>query len=257
MLLSINKVGADDNAGSPQSLDDGKTLVDSLMKVVACYRQLSSCVGGCTDSVDLRHQLRRTRERAQELATANRQCLTTRLRDKRLPEEERREAELLWVAFSSCLELLHADMCKVFNIGQSFSLSDRVKTFVQTGIQGETSEMTARALSLRDLNHNEAPSSVERLEQGDLEAEIAQVDQMIEDMEQKVNVLRWTVEASGPQYADPLSADSASLALLSGDEEDPGRCCDRSQVFAVSLLCGTAVAAALMSVLSVCAVYMM
>ncbi|KAJ8337257.1 hypothetical protein SKAU_G00384770 [Synaphobranchus kaupii] len=136
MPLSINKVGADENAGSSQSPADAKALMDSLMKVVACYRQLSSCVGGCTDSVDLRHQLRRTREWAQELATANRQCLTTRLRDKHLPEEERREAELLWVAFSSSLELLHADMCKVFHMGQSFSLSAKAKTFVQTGIQG-------------------------------------------------------------------------------------------------------------------------
>ncbi|KAG9355888.1 hypothetical protein JZ751_000732 [Albula glossodonta] len=248
MTLSNNKVAPEDKAGSPQPLDDTKALVDSLIKVVACYRHLCSCVGGCTDGTDLRHELRRTRERAQELAAANRQCLTTHLRDKGLPDDQRREAELLWVAFSSSLELLHADMCKVFHIGQSFSLSTKISTPIQTGIQ-ETTDVTARALSLKDLKHNDPLPSVERIEQGDLEVQIALVDQMIEDIELKVNVLRWTVEARGPQYADQLSTDSASLALLAMDEEDPGRRCNRSQLFMVSLLCGVAAAAALLSTL--------
>ncbi|XP_036378806.1 regulator of G-protein signaling 9-binding protein [Megalops cyprinoides] len=252
MTLSNNKVANDDNASSSKAVEEAKALVDALNKVVACYRHLAACVGGCTDGANLRDELRRTRERAQELALANRQRLTTSLRDKSLPTEERLEMELLWVAFSSSLELFHADMCKVFDMGHSFSLS-KASAFVQTGIQGETTEVAARALSLPDLNRDETPASVERLEQTDLEVEIARVDQMIEEMEQKVSVLRWTVEARGPQYADPASTDSASLALLSGNEEDPSRCCDRSQMFVTLLLCGVAAVAV---ALSVCVVYL-
>ncbi|KAJ8375158.1 hypothetical protein SKAU_G00057380 [Synaphobranchus kaupii] len=155
------------------------------------------------DGVHLRDELRRTRERAQGLALANRQRLTTSLRDKTLPKEDRQEMEYLWVAFSASLELLHADMCKVFDMGQSFSLSNKANAFVQTGIQGKTTEVAARALSLPDLNHDETPPSVERLEQSDLEVEIARVDQMIEDMELKVNVLRWMVEAPGTPVRRP------------------------------------------------------
>uniref|UniRef100_A0A8C9TEY6 Regulator of G protein signaling 9 binding protein n=1 Tax=Scleropages formosus TaxID=113540 RepID=A0A8C9TEY6_SCLFO len=192
--------------------------------VVACYRQLSSCVGGSSDSVRLRGELRQTRERAQQLALTGRQLLTARLRDKALPREERLEMELLWVAFSSSLEIFHADMCKVCSLGQNFPLSSRTSALVQTGVQGGMAEVTARALSLPELNRDEPAASVERLEQGDLEVETTRVDQMIEDMEQKVNVLRWTVEARGPRYAEPLSAgDGSSLALLSADAEDPGR----------------------------------
>ncbi|XP_036374472.1 regulator of G-protein signaling 9-binding protein B-like [Megalops cyprinoides] len=252
MPPSTNKVAPDDNAALPQSLDEAKALVDALIKVVACYRHLSSCVGGCTDGTSLRDELRRTRERAQELAVANRQCLTARLRDKTIGEEERRETELLWVAFSSSLEMLHADMCKVFHVGKNFPLSKTA--LVQTGIQGETTEVAARALSLKDLNHNDTPASVERLEQSDLEAETAHVDQMIEDMEQKVNVLRWTVEAQGPLDGDTVSTDSAPLALLCTDEEDPGRVCDRSQMFMASVLGGVFAVAVL---ISVSAVYML
>ncbi|RXN17345.1 diphthamide biosynthesis 2 [Labeo rohita] len=219
MPLSNNKVA--DDGTSAQPLQEGKAMVDSLIKVVACYRHLASCVGGCTDNSSLRRDLRQTRERAQALALSCRNHLTARLRDKTLPEAERKETELLWVAFSSCLELLHADMCKVFTMAKHFSLANN-STMVQTGIQGGTTEVAARALSLPDLKEagdGTQTSSMEGQEQSQLEQEIAQVDRTLEDMELKVNVLRWTVEALGPQYADPVSTDSASLALLSIDEE--------------------------------------
>lgn len=112
--------------------------------------------------------------------------------------------------------------------------------------------MAARALSMADLSHTtELPESVERLEQSQLEEEIAKVDCMMEDMELKVNVLRWMVESRGPQYADPVSTDSASLALLSLDEEDPGPrrpSCERSRIFMALLVCGLFVVAAALSV---------
>ena len=106
-----------------------------LTQVVACYRHLASCVGGCTDSLQLRDELRQTREKAQKLAESICHHLTSRLRDKSLPEDQRKEMELLWVAFSSSLELLHVDMCKVFSMADIFSLANTA-TQVQTGLQG-------------------------------------------------------------------------------------------------------------------------
>ncbi|XP_051961462.1 regulator of G-protein signaling 9-binding protein B-like [Xyrauchen texanus] len=253
MPLCNNKVVDDGTSAHP--LQEGKTMVDSLVKVVACYRHLASCVGGCTDSSSLRCDLRQTRERAQVLALSCRNHLTARLRDKTLPDDEKKETELLWVAFSSCLELLHADMCKVFSMVKHFSLASN-STMVQTGIQGGTTEMVARALSLPDLQEasdGTQTSSMEGQEQSQLEQEIAQVDRTLEDMELKVNVLRWTVEAQGLQYADPVSTDSASLALLSIDEEAAERFCDRSQIFMAMILCGVAIFAV---ALSVCVVFL-
>lgn len=112
------------------------TCWSELTQVVACYRHLASCVGGCTDNSSLRRDLQQTRERAQTLALSCRNHLTARLRDKTLPEAERKETELLWVAFSSCLELFHADMCKVFTMVKHFSLANK-SAMVQTGIQGK------------------------------------------------------------------------------------------------------------------------
>uniref|UniRef100_A0A3P9H387 Regulator of G protein signaling 9 binding protein n=1 Tax=Oryzias latipes TaxID=8090 RepID=A0A3P9H387_ORYLA len=225
MPLVNNKVGDDSAVGNSKALSDGKALVDSLIKVVACYRHLASCVGGCTDSLQLRDELRQTREKAQKLAETICHHLTSRLRDKSLPEEQRKEMELLWVAFSSSLELLHIDMCKVHNISDIFLVANKT-SLVQTGVQGGGSEVAARALSLPDLNQAQAPSPpacLENEEQCTLEQEITRIDHMIDDMEMKVNVLRWMVEPHGPQYADPLSSvDSTSLALFSVDEEQPG-----------------------------------
>lgn len=112
--------------------------------------------------------------------------------------------------------------------------------------------MAARALSLPDLNQAETPSlpdGLETQEHSTLEKEISQIDHMIEDMECKVNVLRWMVEPQGPQYAEPLSCtDSASLAVFSVDEEQPGQEAppQRNKVFVLlSLIAVVLVAATL------------
>ncbi|TRY56712.1 hypothetical protein DNTS_012975 [Danionella cerebrum] len=252
MPLSNNKVADDGSSAEP--LQDEKAMVDSLIKVVACYRHLASCVGGCTDSSSLRRDLGKTRERAQTLALSCRKHLTTRLRDKTLPDAERKETERLWVSFSSCLELLHADMSKVLSMVKHFSLANN-SAMVQTGVQEGSAEVAARALSLPDLQKDAGPqtSSLEGQEQSHLEQEIEQVDRTLDDMESKVNVLRWTVEALGPQYTDPESTDSASLTLLSVDEETTQQICGRSQMFAAMLLCSVAIFAL---VLSVCVVFL-
>ncbi|CAN9506489.1 unnamed protein product [Ophioblennius macclurei] len=253
MPLVNNKVGNDSTVGNDQALADGKALVDSLVKVVACYRHLASCIGSCTDSLQLRDELRQTREKAQKLSVAICQHLTSHLRDKSLPEEQRKEMELLWVSFSSSLELLHVDMCKVFNAGDIFSVANTA-ALVKTGLQGGGTEVAARALSIPDLNQAQPPALPDGLESQErctMEQEISQIDHMIDDMELKVNVLRWMVEPHGPQYAEPLSStDSASLALLSVDEEQPGHqpLCQRSLIFVLLLLFAFVLVAVTLSV---------
>lgn len=56
--------------------------------------------------------------------------------------------ELLWVAFSCSLELLHADMCKVVNVGDVFSLANP-QNLVKTGLQGNPRPSSA-SCSLAD-----------------------------------------------------------------------------------------------------------
>ncbi|XP_075899202.1 regulator of G-protein signaling 9-binding protein [Nelusetta ayraudi] len=254
MPLVNNKVGDECTAGRDKAVADGKALVDSLIKVVACYRHLAACVGGTTDSLKLRDELRQTREKAQKLAVAICHQLTSHLRDKSLPQDQRKEMELLWVAFSSCLELHHVDMCKVFNMGHVFSLAN-TGMLVKTGLQDGGSEVAARALSLPDLSHAQGqvvPVSLENDEHCAMEQEISRISHMIDDMEMKVNVLRWMVEPRGQQqYAETLSsADSADLALLSVDEEQPGPrpFCQPGQIYVFFMLLAVFLVATTLSV---------
>lgn len=121
-------------------------------------------------------------------------------------------------------------------------------------ISGGGSEVAARALSQPDLNETQSasiPAGLENEERSTMEQEISQISHMIDDMEMKVNVLRWMVEPHGPQYADPLSStDSTSLALLSVDEEQPGphSLCQRSQIFVFFLLFAVVLLAATLSI---------
>ncbi|MEQ2163312.1 hypothetical protein GOODEAATRI_028785, partial [Goodea atripinnis] len=108
---------------------------------------------------------------------------------------------------------------------------------------------------LPDLNQAQTqtiPAGLESQERSTMELEIDQIDRMIDDMELKVNVLRWMVESHGPQYADPLSStDSASMALLSIDEEQQAPrsqpLCQRSHIFVLLLLFGVIFVAATLS----------
>ncbi|CAJ1081770.1 regulator of G-protein signaling 9-binding protein [Xyrichtys novacula] len=253
MPLVNNKVGDGCVVGTENTLIDGRVLVDSLMKVVACYRQLAACVGSCTDSLELRDELRQTREKAQRLAMDICSHLTSHLRNKSLPEEQRKELELLWVSFSSSLELLHVDMCKVFNMGDTFCLAN-TKTLVKTGLQGGGSEVAARALSLPDLHQAQTstlPACLEIQERSTMEKEISQIGHMIDDMEMKVNVLRWMVEPHGTKQVDQLScSDSTSLALMTTDEEqhEQQSLCQRNPIFVLLLLLLVVLVAATLSI---------
>lgn len=84
-----------------------------------------------------------------------------------------------------------------------------------------------------------------------MEQEISRISHMIDDMEMKVNVLRWMVEPRGQQYAETMSsADSADLALLSADEEQPGPrpFCQPSQIYVFFMLLAVFLVATTLSV---------
>lgn len=118
------------------------------------------------------------------------------------------------------------------------------------------SEVAARALSLPDLSQAQCqvlPLSLENEEHCAMEREISRIAHMIEDMEMKVNVLRWMVEPHGQQHqhVETLSSsDSASLALLSVDEEQQGPqpFCQRSQIYVFFMLLAVFLVATTLSV---------
>ncbi|XP_066435042.1 regulator of G-protein signaling 9-binding protein B-like [Eleutherodactylus coqui] len=248
MPMQNNKVAIEEQVNFQKVRIECIAIVEALNKVVACYRHLAITVGGSSDCKHLRDELRRTRERAQELAVSNRNIITAALRDKQLSKEDRQVLERLWVQFSSCLELLYNDMCKVFDLGLAVPLSTTHQPAIQTGATGTTSAIASRALSVQNINYNDSPTNKEKLEHSELENEILKVDQMITDMELKVNVLRWTVEAAANMNDEIDSTDASSTALLSVNEEGNRRdCCNGGQFIVSLILCGVALIAVTLS----------
>ncbi|XP_043922062.1 regulator of G-protein signaling 9-binding protein B-like [Protopterus annectens] len=243
-----NKIAAEENVNSLKHRAECREIVEALVKVTACYKHLAVNIGGSSDCFNLRDELRKTREKVQELALTNRNKLTTALRDKTLSKEDRTEMDRLWVIFSSSLELFHMDMCKVYELGQNFTFSVKESSSIQSGMTGPTSAITARALSIQNLKSNEAALNVDKLEQNDLVEQIRKVDTMINDMEMKVNVLRWTVEAKGEECCDLVSNDTSSLALLTMEENDDQQCCDKGQLLISTVLIGVVFVAMMLSI---------
>lgn len=160
---------------------------------------------------------------------------------------------------STLLLLHHGKMIKTnMRLGKTKRKHFVIQTWVFFLIVGGGSEVAAQALSLPDLTQTQSrnlPADLERQECTAMEVELGKLERMMDDMEMKVNVLRWTVEPRGGQYADPISStNSASLALLSVDEEQPGHEPGHQRSYMVVLLLLLAVAL-VAATLSVCVVF--
>ncbi|XP_023646177.1 regulator of G-protein signaling 9-binding protein [Paramormyrops kingsleyae] len=203
--------------------DECKTMLDALNKVTACYRHLVITLGSTADSQNLREELKKTRKKAQELAVANRTKLTALLKDKSISKEERSEYERLWVLFSSNMELLEVDMKRSLEIGQDFPLRVPTKHLIQTGMNGSTTTVAARAMSIQNMKYD-ADNNIDTEDLKELETEITQVGQMIEEMEMKVQVAPWAVEAkqeAGAELKSTASVGNSSVGVISICEEEP------------------------------------
>ncbi|ELV10962.1 Regulator of G-protein signaling 9-binding protein [Tupaia chinensis] len=197
--------------------EECKALLDALNKATACYHHLVLTVGGSAGSQNLREELQKTRQKAQELAVATRgRGLTVARRDKGVGAEERAEFERLWVAFSGCLDLLEVDMRRALALGGAVPLHTPL-----------------RPLVVRSLRH-EAACDFDVADLPELEREILQVGEMIQDMEMKVNVPRWTVQPKQEAGAELQSTAGASSGICVSVEERTGTC-DQSKVLAATV----------------------
>ncbi|XP_069492371.1 regulator of G-protein signaling 9-binding protein [Ambystoma mexicanum] len=200
--------------------EECKALLDALNRVSACYHHLVLTIGGSSDSQNLREELKKTRQKAQELAVANRNKLTVILKDKSVSKEDKAEFERLWVIFTTCMDLLEVDMRKALELGQEFPLNVPRRHLIQSGMSGGTSGVASRAMSVQNMRY-EADHNIDMVDLKDLENEIHQVDEMMYEMEMKVNVHQWTVEAKqepGAELNGTHSAGASSVGMISVDQ---------------------------------------
>nr|AUG68984.1 regulator of G-protein signaling 9-bindinG protein [Geotria australis] len=213
-------------------------LVQSLNKVTACHHHLAVSLGGSADCARLRDELRRTRERAHAVADSARVGLTRLLRDKAVIGERRADLERLWVSFSCCLELLEGDMRRALDVSGQFPVG---AARVRTGMTGTTAAVASRALSAKDVRSREgAPAPGGPDDTQALEKDVQELGTMLNEMENKVNVPRWSVVAAqepGAELHSTASGSSVAMLTEEGARGDP--CCDPGRRL-VAAFCGGA-----------------
>ncbi|KAM9301931.1 regulator of G-protein signaling 9-binding protein [Gastrophryne carolinensis] len=228
--------------------EECKVLLDALNKVTACYRHLVLTIGGSSDSQNLREELKKTRRKAQELAVANRNKLTTTLKDTSLSKEDKAEFERLWVLFSTCMDILETDMRRALELGQEFPLNIPKKHLIQTGMSGGTSGVASRAMSVQNMKYD-AEHNIDVVDLKDLEHEINQVGEMMYEMEMTVGIPQWTVEAKqdpGAELKFAASAGASSPGTASTEERKA--LCDLNKVLAGAVFSAVLLVAVILAV---------
>ncbi|XP_053549549.1 regulator of G-protein signaling 9-binding protein-like [Bombina bombina] len=215
---------------------DCKKVHISLNKVTACYRQLVMCVGGTSDCSRLREELEESRKKAFDLSTDLRNALMALLMEQEVSQEERVELERIWVLFLSTLELFQQDLCKAHHLCQLFPLHGRQKRLINTGVTGKTSEVAYRSRSIKSPSSRlrETTKPVERSCSPDLAGQIEHVESMLNDMQMKVSIPIWTVEATEEAWAEVISTcdldESSDNEILSGEDISGRGCCSHGQL---------------------------
>ncbi|XP_028665902.2 regulator of G-protein signaling 9-binding protein [Erpetoichthys calabaricus] len=230
--------------------EECRALLEALNKVAACYRHLVVTIGGTSDSQNLREELKKTRKKAQDLAVANRNKLTVFLKDKTISKDDRVEYERLWVIFTTCMEILEVDMRKALEMGQEFQLNAPKRNLIQTGMSGGTTGVAARAMSAQNMKY-EADSNIDVVDLKDLENEINQVGEMMMEMEMKVNVPNWTVEAKqdpGAELQSTISVGASSVGMISLNEQNKS-VCDITRLLAGIIFTAVLIIAVVLAVL--------
>nr|XP_033770945.1 regulator of G-protein signaling 9-binding protein-like [Geotrypetes seraphini] len=218
-----------------KEIEECKKVHASLNKITACYRQLVLCVGGASDSMRLRGELEDSRKKTYDLSNGLRNRLMKLLVDQQVSTDERVELERIWVLFMSTLELYQQDLYKAHHLSQLFPLHSRNKCLINTGILGKTSDVAYRTRTVK-AGGSKSHDTLEHMEQpcsADLSIQIHQVESMLHDMEMKISIPIWTVEAREEAWAEVTSSfemeDGSAHEILAVEETHGGGCCTQGQ----------------------------
>ncbi|XP_026022414.1 regulator of G-protein signaling 9-binding protein isoform X2 [Astatotilapia calliptera] len=157
---------------------------DALSRVTSCFQQLVALVGSSADGSFLRDELDETR------AVAHRICSGV---------QDRQVLERLWVLFLSALEHFLYDLRKACDLIGQFPLTEHSnrRSLVNTGCVDGVVGVAARVASVQLpwLTSEVEPSP-------DLTNHITGLETMMSEMQQRVPVAFWSVEATQPAWAE-------------------------------------------------------
>ncbi|XP_020821390.1 regulator of G-protein signaling 9-binding protein-like [Phascolarctos cinereus] len=203
-----------------EAVAECRAAYEALNRFTASYRQLVLGVGSSADGRRLRRALEDSGRRGFELSLGLRNQLLAELTEPggRQEEEVKMELERIWVLCLSALEIFLQDLGRAHDLSQLFPLPSLAPEtqLVNTGV----TSFGPKGWSLR------RPSGKASERARELPEELAQwgqrLEEMLVEMETKVNVPVWSVEAT----VDSPGAEEPSLEGSAG--RSPRGCCARA-----------------------------
>ncbi|XP_056668330.1 regulator of G-protein signaling 9-binding protein-like [Monodelphis domestica] len=191
-----------------EAVAECRAAYEALNRFTASYRQLVLGVGSSADGRRLRRALEESGRRGFELSLGLRNQLLAEFTEPGTRQEEvKMELERIWVLCLSALEIFLQDLGRAHDLSQLFPMPSPAPgiQLVNTGV----TSFGPKGWSLR------RPSGKASERAGELPEELAQwgqrLEEMLLEMETKVNVPVWSVEATvgGPGAEEPSPEGSA------------------------------------------------
>ncbi|XP_028285440.1 regulator of G-protein signaling 9-binding protein [Parambassis ranga] len=175
---------------------------DALTRVISCFQQLAASLGSSADGSFLRDEMDETRALAHRICSGLSRRLLRLLSEcdtNSTGVEDRQVSERLWVLFLSALENFLSDLHKASDLIGQFPLTQRYdrRSLVNTGCIDGVVGVAARVALVQVpwISLEEEPSP-------DLINHITGLEAMLSEMQLRVPVAFWSVEATQPAWAE-------------------------------------------------------
>ncbi|XP_015258777.1 PREDICTED: regulator of G-protein signaling 9-binding protein-like [Cyprinodon variegatus] len=192
-------------AGRRRQQTECERAQNALSRVTSCFQQLVASLGSSADSSFLREEIDETRALAHRICSGlSRRLLRLLSACDAAPvaTEDRQASERLWVLFLSAVENFLSDLRKAKDLIGQFPLTQRSnrRSLVNTGCTDGLVGLAARValVQIPWLVLEEEPSP-------DLTNHIAGLESLLSELQQRVPVAFWSVEATQPAWAEALS----------------------------------------------------
>ncbi|XP_053723888.1 regulator of G-protein signaling 9-binding protein, partial [Synchiropus splendidus] len=216
------------SSGYRRQQGECERALEALAEVTSCFQQLATSLGSCADGHFLREEMEDARILAQQLCGGvSGRLLHVMSECDSGPHEDRQLWERLWVHFLSALENLLLSLRKTGDLIGHFPLSQRSdrRSLVQTGCTDGVVGLVLRSGAIQ------TPSTRADLPNLDLTSHMAALEELLADMQRRVPVPFWSIEASQLAWSeaqgDTVDHEDTLEDLMEVEVVNSPTCCPR------------------------------
>ncbi|XP_072038275.1 regulator of G-protein signaling 9-binding protein-like [Amphiura filiformis] len=207
--------------------DECIKLVKEFNTETARFHDLILSLGGSSDSEMLREELKKTRQRACELAQDSKKKLVPHLKDSldfKSENETNGDYERLWNTFTACVDLFEGHMKKSLELERAFPIHKGRNILINTGVM-EPLGVENIPVNVENLDYPTVDKMVvEREDIHLLERDILELRNLMSEMQRRVDIKPWMIEPPADykiEYAKSRKSVDSDCGSSDGGVEVP------------------------------------